>query len=91
MIIILGSAVITINSTIQKCVSLSSTEAEYVTLLEAARVLSWLRNGMKELQIPPDLSRIYWDNSETSEWACKGVAKRFHKRNHVKIRHNLVR
>lgn len=51
MLVKIGGAVITTTTNLEKCVSLSSTEAEYVALCEAVRTVVWLWNALEELGV----------------------------------------
>ena len=81
---------ITWRSKKQTTIALSSTEAEYVALAEAAREASWLRNLYDELgysQLDPTL--IKGDNNGSIAMARN---PQFHQRSkHIAIRWHLIR
>ncbi|KAM4058306.1 hypothetical protein HRG_006682 [Hirsutella rhossiliensis] len=59
----LGSAAISWTSKRQPCVTLSSTEAEYVALTQSAQEAIWLRSLMKDLSHPQAVpTAIHEDN-----------------------------
>lgn len=47
---------------LQKCVTLRSTEADYVALLKCGRMLMWLRCVLQELGIAQERILMYHDN-----------------------------
>ena len=89
-VFIAGGGAITWRSKKQTTVALSSTEAEYIALAEAAREASWLRNLYDELgysQIKPTLIR--GDNNGAIAMARN---PQFHQRSkHIAIRWHLIR
>jgi hypothetical protein len=53
----------------QRCVSLSSAEAEYVALSEAGRDVIWLRRLLSELRCPvTHPTPVYEDNNSAIKW-----------------------
>ena len=89
-VFIAAGEAITWRSKKQTTVALSSTEAEYIALAEAAREASWLRNLYDELgysQIKPTLIR--GDNNGAIAMARN---PQFHQRSkHIAIRWHLIR
>ena len=87
---LLAGGAITWGSKKQNIVSLSTTEAEYVCLSDAAREATWLRNLYQEvgfLQKEPTL--VYGDNL-----SALAIAEnpRYHKRTkHFDIKHHYIR
>lgn len=59
----------------QKSVSLTSTEAEYITLSETYRVLKWLRQVLIEIGITQHSTLICQDYNGTIKWANSGHAR----------------
>ncbi|CAG7639035.1 unnamed protein product [Allacma fusca] len=51
-VVMLNSSIITWSSQKQPCVSLSSTEAEYIALTSGAREIVWLRSFLEEMGYP---------------------------------------
>lgn len=51
LMILYFEAVFIATSTLQRCVSLSSAEVEFVALSEATEMILWLRNLLKELYV----------------------------------------
>ena len=91
---LLNSGVITWHSTKQRCVSTSTTEAEYIALSEASKQGQWIRGLLKELQRTQYLTDtlsvpIFSDNQ-----ACIALAKDpvSHSRTkHIDVRYHYIR
>lgn len=59
----LGLSTIAWSSRKQTCVSMSSTETEYVAASHAAKELQWLRQLLTDMKMPPkDATRLFEDN-----------------------------
>ena len=58
----LGGTTISWKSKLQGSVSLSTTEAEYVTISEVAKKMIWLKNLLKELGKQQDDSPLFSDS-----------------------------
>ena len=58
-----GNAPIYAASILQKCVTLSSTEAEYVALSEAIKTITWLRRVLNKIGIPQAPSVVYQEKN----------------------------
>ena len=52
-------------SRLQKCVALSTTEAEYIAVAEACKELLWMKRFMKELWFKQQRYVVYCDNQST--------------------------
>lgn len=85
-----GDALISYNSTLQKSIALSSTEAEYIALSEACKSVIWLRRVCDELGINQETTKIYEDNSGAVRWASSTSSEDFSRRKHVDIRYHYV-
>lgn len=73
----------------QKCVTLSTTEAEYVAASEAARDLSWIRRAFIELGMVTDQAlRLFIDNSGAQALATGAVGSGRTK--HIDVRAHYV-
>jgi hypothetical protein len=73
---------------LQKVVSLSTTEAEYVATTEASKEMIWLQRFMEELGKKQENSRLYYD-SESAIYLAKNLA--FHsKTKHVQFRCHFI-
>jgi hypothetical protein len=74
---------------LQKVVSLSTIEAEYVATTEASKEMIWLQRFMEELGKKQENSRLYCDN-ESSIHISKNST--FHsKTNHIQPRYHFIR
>ena len=73
-----------------KCVSLSSTEAEYIALCEAAKLIAWARQFLQEIQCEQlEPTTVFEDNQSTIRMVCNGNDRGRTK--HVDIRYHYVR
>lgn len=90
IIIRYGNALIYATSSLQECVSISSTEAEYVALSEGCKVIAWLRQVLSEFNIVQDGTKVFQDNKGAIDWVNGGPAKHFSRRKHVDIRYHYV-
>lgn len=90
MVFYLNECLVTWVSQKQRCVALSSCEAEFMAATAAACQAIWLRNVLKELtgeQVPPVL--IYIDNKSAIDLAKNSV---FHGRSkHIDVRYHFIR
>ena len=91
-----GECTISWNSSKQKILSLSSTEAEYIGLTNAAKESIWYRQMLKEIKksckdidvIDDDIT-LYCDNKST---ICLAKNPEYHSRSkHIDIRHHFIR
>ena len=84
-----GDCSISWNSSKQKTVALSSTEAEYVALTNAIKEGVWLKQLLTELDKKPDIMTVFCDNKST---ICLSNNPEFHSRTkHIDIRFHYVR
>ena len=58
----LGGTIITWISKLQKIVSFSTTEAEYVTITEASKEMIWLQSFLKELGYKQNKGVLHCDS-----------------------------
>lgn len=85
-----GDTVVAATTTLQKRVSLCSTEAEYVPLAEAVKTLVWLRNVLSELGFDQKYTKTFQDNNSCIEWANGGFVKHFKRRKHIDVKYNYA-
>jgi hypothetical protein len=84
-----GNCLISWNSSKQKTVSLSSTEAEYIGLTTAVKEIIWLRQLLCELKRDKNQLQIFCDNKST---ICLSKNPEFHARTkHIDIRYHFIR
>ena len=85
----LGGTAISWGSNLQKVVALSTTEAEYVAMTEAAKEMIWLQTFMKELGQKCDMGTLYSD-SQSGIFLAKNPA--FHsKTKHIQVKYHFIR
>ena len=58
----IGGTAVSWMSRLQKCVSLSSTEAEYVAIDESGKVMTWLEDYLEELGKKQSEKILYSDS-----------------------------
>ncbi|GJZ97748.1 putative RNA-directed DNA polymerase [Tanacetum coccineum] len=76
-------------SRLQKCVALSTTEAEYVAATEACKELLWLKRFLQELGFKQQRYVVLCDNQSTIHLAKNSM---FHKRTkHIDIQYHWIR
>jgi len=76
-------------SKLQKCVALSTTEAEYIAATEACKEMLWMKNFLLELGVNQDKYVVLCDNQSTIHLAKNPS---FHSRSkHIDIRHHWIR
>ena len=84
-----GGTAISWMSRLQKSVALSTTEAEYMAIAEAAKELVWLKNFMAELGIQQGDCVLHCDNQSAVHLAKNPV---FHSRTkHIQMRYHFIR
>nr|GEW73389.1 retrovirus-related Pol polyprotein from transposon TNT 1-94 [Tanacetum cinerariifolium] len=76
-------------SRLQKCVALSTTEAEYVAATEACKELLWLKRFLQELGFKQQRYAVLCDNQSAIHLAKNSM---FHKRTkHIDVRYHWIR
>ena len=76
-------------SKLQKCVALSTTEAEYIAFTEACKEMLWMKNMLQELGIDQDRYVLKCDNQSA---IYLGRNSTFHSRTkHIDIRYHWIR
>jgi hypothetical protein len=89
LIVFLGKNLIAWASRQQKCVALSSTEAEYIALSEVVKEVLWTSRIVRYLGLISDKVIVYEDNQGAIKLATNTIT---HKRSkHVNIRYHFVR
>lgn len=91
MVILHGRDSVYFNTALQKGVTLSITEAEYVSLSDATKVIVWHRRVLEEIGIFQDTTIVHEDNSGTFKWSSGHVAEYFRRCKHVDMRYLHVR
>uniref|UniRef100_A0A803MQJ7 Retrovirus-related Pol polyprotein from transposon TNT 1-94 n=1 Tax=Chenopodium quinoa TaxID=63459 RepID=A0A803MQJ7_CHEQI len=76
-------------SRLQKCVALSTTEAEYIVVTETCKELLWMKNFLQELGIKQDKYTLYCDDQSAIHQAKNPT---FHARSkHIGVRYHWIR
>ena len=84
-----GGAAISWQSKLQKCVALSTTEAEYIAATEACKETLWLKKFLQELGMKQERYELYCD-SQSAIHLCKNST--FHSRSkHIDVRYHWIR
>lgn len=90
MLLMYGNAVIEACSSLQKRISLTSTEAEFIAFSKAAKTVLWLRSALIERDIDQEPRKVFQDNRESTEWASGRAGRYFIKRKHIYIGHYYI-
>lgn len=77
-------------SQLQKRISLTSTEAEYIAQCDAEKQIVWLRRVLEELKISQEPTKMFPVNSACLKLADGEGAKHFSRSKHMDIRHDNV-
>lgn len=85
-----GESLVYYTTTLQKCVSLSSTEAEFVPMYEFAKVVTWLRRVLEEVVIPKKKTPLYEDSGAIT-CSTGHVAEDFRRSKHIELQYFHVR
>ncbi len=76
-------------SKLQKCVALSTTEAEFIAATESCKELLWLRKYIEELGFKQEHYVLYCDNQSAIHL---GKNSTFHSRSkHIDVRYHWIR
>ncbi|GJR87473.1 retrovirus-related pol polyprotein from transposon TNT 1-94 [Tanacetum coccineum] len=88
-VFIVGGTAVSWMYRIQKCVAMSTTEAEYMLIAEAGKELVWLKNFLEELDRAQTECVLFCDNQSAIHLMKNPV---FHGRTkHIKIRYHYIR
>ena len=76
-------------SKLQKCVALSTTEAEYIAATEGCKELLWMKRFMNELGSAQTSYSLYCDNQSA---ICLAKNSTYHARTkHIDVRYHWIR
>jgi hypothetical protein len=85
----IGGTTVSWISKLQKVVSLSTTEAEYVAATEASKEMIWLQRFMEELGKKQENNRLYCDSESVIHLAKNSS---FHsKTKNIQLRYHFIR
>ena len=76
-------------SRLQKIITLFTTEAEYVTAIEACKELIWMKIFMKELGKEQVTSSLHGDSHSAINFANNLVC--YEKIKHIDVRYHFIR
>lgn len=85
----LGGGSISSRSTLQKCVTQSTTEAEYVAAAEAAKEAIWLNKLIMEMELTQSVINLHCDSQSALHLAANQVMDNRVK--HIDIRYHFIR
>ena len=84
-----GGGAVSWQSRLQRCVTLSTTEAEYVAITEGCKEMLWMKRLFKELGIRQNTFVLYGD-SQSAIHVSKNPS--FHSRSkHIKVHYHWIR
>lgn len=76
-------------SKLQKCVALSTTEAEFIAATEACKELLWMKKFLRELEFKQDKYELFCDSQSAIHL---GKNSSFHSRSkHIDVRYHWIR
>ncbi|GJY08330.1 retrovirus-related pol polyprotein from transposon TNT 1-94 [Tanacetum coccineum] len=85
----IGSSVVSWKATLQPSVALSTTEAEYMALTEAAKEGIWLKGLIEDLGFPQDQATVFCDSMSA---ICLAKDQVYHDRTkHIDVRYHFIR
>ncbi|WP_036768046.1 Ty1/Copia family ribonuclease HI, partial [Plesiomonas shigelloides] len=88
-LITLAGGAVSWKSTLQKCVALSTTEAEFIAATEACKELLWLKKFLCELGFQQEKYQLFCD-SQSAIHLRKNSS--FHSRSkHIDVRYHWIR
>ena len=90
-LITFSGGVVSWQSRLQKCVALSTTEAEYISIIEASKELLWMKKFLQELGLQQKRYLLYYDSqSAIHDHLSKNPT--FHSRfKHIDVRYHCIR
>ena len=88
-LIIFAGGAISWQSKLQKCVALSTTEAEYIAVTEACKEVLWMKKLLEELGQEQEDLKLYCDSQSAIHLSKNPM---FHSRSkHIDVRYHWVR
>ncbi|CAL1406718.1 unnamed protein product [Linum trigynum] len=88
-LITLSGGAISWQSRLQKCVALSTTEAEYIAVTEACKEMIWMKKFLNELGFLQERPQMFYD-SQSAIHLAKNAS--FHARSkHIDVRYHWIR
>ncbi len=87
----IGNSTISWSSRLQRCVTLSSTEAEYVALASAAQESLWLQSLMRFISLPLSNSPIVIHEDNRGAIDLTSSTKHHSRTKHIDVRFHFLR
>ena len=88
-LICFGNGAVSWQSKLQKCVALSTTEAEYIAITEACKELIWMKRFLHELGVRQERYMLFCDSQSAIHL---GKNPTFHSRSkHIDLRYHWIR
>ncbi|CAH9131081.1 unnamed protein product [Cuscuta epithymum] len=85
----LAGGAVSWQSKLQRCVALSTTEAEYIAAVEAGKELKWLKRFLQELGFPQEEYIIHCDSQSAMDLSKNSM---YHSRTkHIDVRYHWLR
>ncbi|GAB2289888.1 hypothetical protein Dimus_038073 [Dionaea muscipula] len=85
----LAGGAISWQSRLQKCVALSTTEAEYIAAVEAGKEMLWVKRFLQELGISQTDYRVHCDSQSALDLSKNAM---YHSRTkHIDVRYHWIR
>lgn len=86
----IGGGAVTWKSKKQTCVALSTVEAEYIALENAAQEAVWMRRLLADLKNPPEKPTVIYEDNQST--ICMTKNPQFHGRSkHIGIKYHYIR
>lgn len=90
-VLLYGASLIHYTSSLQKGITLSSTEAEYVALSDATKMIIWVRRILEEFGKKQERTLVGEDNAGAFKWSNGHVAEDYRRSRHVDVKYHHVR
>ena len=85
----MSSRAVSWQSKLQKCIALSTVEAEFIAAIEAYKELLWMKQFLRELGFKQHKYVLFCDNQSFIHWAKNSA---FHSRsNHIDVMYHWIR
>ncbi|GJY22821.1 retrovirus-related pol polyprotein from transposon TNT 1-94 [Tanacetum coccineum] len=86
---LLGDRLVSWSSKKQKCTTISSTEAEYITLSGCCAQILWMRSQLTDYGIGFNKIPLYYDNNCAIALCCNNV--QYSRSKHIDIRYHFIK
>ena len=87
--LLLQGGAVSWQSKLQKCVALSTTEAEYIAVTEAGKEMLWMKRFLQELDLKQDEYVVHCDSQSAMDLSKNAT---YHSRTkHIDVRYHWIR